>query len=114
VPLGLCRRKRDGDTGASSLHRHPFKERTLQGRESAVKKAGFRSLRTMGTDEPLRYACKHCGALIYYMPCEEPEGTLLGLVANCPKCGAIIPELGGATMIAFEAAERAEDDERRH
>ena len=60
------------------------------------------------------HICKNCGALIYYMPCEVPEGTLLGLVANCPKCGAIIPELGGATVIAFERAERAEDHERRH
>jgi hypothetical protein len=60
------------------------------------------------------HTCKSCWTLIHYMACEGPEGTLLGLVANCPKCGAIIPELGGATMIAFEIAERAEDDERRH
>jgi hypothetical protein len=68
----------------------------------------------MENDEPSTHTCKNCGTLIYYIPCEVSGGTLLGSVANCPNCGTIIPELGEATLIAFERAERAEDHERRH
>ena len=62
-------------------------------------------------EELLTHTCKACGALVHYNRCDVPEGTLLVPVANCPRCGAIIPELHGVTVIAFE---RPKHHERRH
>jgi DNA-directed RNA polymerase subunit RPC12/RpoP len=59
----------------------------------------------MEDEEALTYKCKNCGALIYYKPCDVPEGILLVSVTNCPKCSTIIPELQKAIVIAFERPE---------
>ena len=56
----------------------------------------------MEDEEPLTYRCKKCGTLIYYTPYEVRENKQLGPVANCPKCGVVIPELAAMRLLSFD------------
>jgi DNA-directed RNA polymerase subunit RPC12/RpoP len=53
------------------------------------------------SEQRLTHICKNCGAKVIYHPHEGTKHFDSVPVINCPICGSIIPELGGATIIAF-------------